>query len=151
MHAHTKGGQGYTVIASMTVLVYKHTWQGCCVMRIQPIQLQLANRLPAACYVQQLAAQARPKCFTFTSIYWGEPERAPHLMMSTAICIYMSSYGKHLPGNELLGTSSSTCTRTLITAINTGPSARGNTSYRQGTADYSRATNTSRSGGVLLS
>ena len=27
------------------------------------IQLQLANRLPAACYVQQLAAQARPQMF----------------------------------------------------------------------------------------
>ena len=30
---------------------------------IQPIQLQLANGLPAACYVQQLTAQARPQMF----------------------------------------------------------------------------------------
>ena len=47
----------------MIVPVYKHTWQGCYVM----IQLQLANRLPAATYaatyVQQLAVQARPQMF----------------------------------------------------------------------------------------
>ena len=32
---------------------------------------------------------------------WGEPERAPHLMMSTAVCMLSSSYGKHLPEDEL--------------------------------------------------
>ena len=77
-----------------------------------------ACRVMCTCALQQ----------KFTLFNWGEPERAPHLMMSTAIC--MSSYSKPLPGNELLGTSGSTCT--LIAAINTGtgPSARGNASYR---------------------
>ena len=52
------------MIVSMIVPVYKHTWQGWCTcVKIQPRQLQLANRLPAACYVQQLAAQARPQMF----------------------------------------------------------------------------------------
>ena len=53
------------------------------------------------------------------SIHWGEPERAPHLMMSTAawesptlddvncgfVCIYVCrcTYGKHLPGDKLKG------------------------------------------------
>ena len=44
------------------------------------------------------------------SIIWGEPERAPHLMMSTAVCMsfvrsfvlssYVRTYGKHSPGYE---------------------------------------------------
>ena len=52
------------MIVSMIVPVDKHTWQGWCTcVKIQPRQLQLANRLPAACYVQQLAAQARPQMF----------------------------------------------------------------------------------------
>ena len=47
---------------------------------------------------------------------WGEPERAPHLMMSTAVCMSFvrRTYGKHLPEDELMGTSGSKCT--LITA-----------------------------------
>ena len=34
---------------------------------------------------------------------WGEPERAPHLMMSTAVCMSFCrrTYGKHSPGDEL--------------------------------------------------
>ena len=45
-------------VVSVIVPVYKHTWQGCCVM----IQLQLANCY-ICCYVQQLAAQVRPQMF----------------------------------------------------------------------------------------
>ena len=39
-----------------------------------------------------------------TNNNWGEPERAPHLMMSTAVCMFvcrLSSFGKHLPEDEL--------------------------------------------------
>ena len=32
------------------------------------IQLQLANRLPAACYVKQLAAQAHPQMFSHSLV-----------------------------------------------------------------------------------
>ena len=48
---------GYTVIVSMIVPVYMHTWQGCCVM-IQPIQLQWTNRLHAASAMYSMAASS---------------------------------------------------------------------------------------------
>ena len=49
-----------TVIVSMTVPAHL---AGLLCHDPANIQLQLANRLPAACYVQQLAAQARPQMF----------------------------------------------------------------------------------------
>ena len=47
---------------------------------------------------------------------WGEPERAPHLMMSTAVCMFVvhRTYGKHSPEDELMGTSGSTCTLIIV-------------------------------------
>ena len=58
--------------------------------------------------------------------YWGEPERAPQLMMSTVVlCVCKSSYCKHLPEDELKGTSGITCSlKTANTARNTLTAAR---------------------------
>ena len=59
--------EGRLRLVSMIVPVYKHTWQGCCLM-IQPIQLQLANRLSAATYAAASSSSSPPNTFTSTPV-----------------------------------------------------------------------------------
>ena len=60
---------GYTVI----VPVYKHTWH----VVIQPIQQQLANRLPAACYVQHAASSSGSPPNVSHSLVYSVPRPPP--------------------------------------------------------------------------
>ena len=61
-----------------------------------------------------------------TNLYWGEPERAPRLMMSTAVCVFgvvvrptcIYTYVRtaNIRLGRAVGTSGSTCTLLTVSA-----------------------------------
>ena len=69
------------------------------------------NKIHQEFHINEFVSNCNAQMRILSNSNWGEPERAPHLMMSTAVCmsvcrsvvlfVVVRTYGKHLPEDEL--------------------------------------------------